>query len=72
MSDNVPSPSDLHRVAAMDHETAAKLHREAAEQHDQHKHKEAKVKVVAVLDISSRAHNQSIDACHATNCLQTD
>jgi hypothetical protein len=67
MSDNLPSPSDLHRVAATDHETAAKLHRDTADLHDQHKQEEAKKSAAVTLESCAQAHSQSIDACRSSN-----
>jgi hypothetical protein len=71
MSQNIPSPSDLHRVAATDHETAAKLHRDTADLHDQHSLDEAKIQASASLEQSSQAHSQSIAACHSSCRLPT-
>ena len=71
MQKYLASPSDLHRVAATDHETAAKLHRDTADLHDQHNVNEAKVSASTSLEQSSQAHTQSIDACHSSSRLST-
>ena len=63
---NTPHPSELHSLAANDHEAAAKHHRKAAECHDQNKLGDAKTSSKSAMDCCNMAQKHSVTACESS------